>query len=71
MSDPRYPIGKFSIRGPLTAEQRQQSLADIEQTPARLRSALAGLSDSATEHSLPRWWLDARASWRITLPTAT
>jgi len=45
MSDPRYPIGKFSYSSPLTAEQKQQYLADIEQTPARLRAALRGLSD--------------------------
>ena len=45
MSDPRYPIGKFSYSGPLTAEQKQQYLADIEQTPSRLRAALRGLSD--------------------------
>ena len=45
MSDPRYPIGKFSYTGPPTAEQKQQSLSDIEQTPARLRAALRGLSD--------------------------
>ena len=45
MSDPRYPIGKFSYSGPLTAEQKQQCLTDIEQTPARLRAALRGLSD--------------------------
>jgi hypothetical protein len=45
MSDPRYPIGKFSYTGPLTAEQKQQCLTDIEQTPARLRAAVRGLSD--------------------------
>ena len=45
MSDPRYPIGKFSYTGPLTPEQKQQCLTDIEQTPARLRAALGGLSD--------------------------
>jgi hypothetical protein len=45
MSDPRYPIGKFSYAGPPTAAERQQSLADIEETPARLRVALRGLSD--------------------------
>jgi hypothetical protein len=36
MSDPRYPIGKFSYSGPLTAEQKQQCLTDIEQTPGPL-----------------------------------
>jgi len=45
MTDPRYPIGKFSYNGPLTAEQRQQCLHDIEQTPARLRAAVAKLSE--------------------------
>jgi uncharacterized damage-inducible protein DinB len=45
MADPRYPIGKFSYSGPLTEEQKQQYLNDIEQTPARLRAALSGLSD--------------------------
>ena len=45
MPDPRYPIGKFSFDGPLTADQRKQYLNDIEQTPARLRTAVQGLSD--------------------------
>ena len=45
MSDPRYPIGKFSYTGPLSSEQYQQFLADIEQTPARMRAALDGLSE--------------------------
>src|SRR5215467_7194806 len=46
MTDPRYPIGKFSYDGPPTAEQRQEFLTNIEQTPARLRAAVAGLTDS-------------------------
>jgi len=45
MSDPRYPIGKFSYSGPLTAEQKRQYLDDIGQTPARLREAIRGLND--------------------------
>ena len=45
MSDPRYPIGKFSFDGPTTAEQRQAHIDHIEQTPARMRAAVAGLSD--------------------------
>ena len=49
MPDPRYPIGKFSYAGPLTAEQKQQCLTDIEQTPARLRTVLRGLSDQQLE----------------------
>jgi len=45
MSDPRYPIGKFSYDGSLTSEQKMQFIAQIEETPARLRAAVGGLSD--------------------------
>jgi len=45
MPDPRYPIGKFSFDGPLTADQKKQYLNDIDQTPARLRTAVRGLSE--------------------------
>jgi hypothetical protein len=44
MSDPRYPIGKFSYAGPLTSDEKRQCLAHIEQTPTELRAALDGLS---------------------------
>ena len=46
MSDPRYPIGKFSFDGPLSGEQKAQFLDDIEQTPARMREAVRGLSEA-------------------------
>jgi hypothetical protein len=46
MSDPRFPIGKFSYSGPLTAEQKAQHLDNIEQAPANLRAAVRGLSDA-------------------------
>jgi uncharacterized damage-inducible protein DinB len=45
MSDPRFPIGKFSYSGPPTPEQKLQFLDEIEKTPARLRAALQGLSE--------------------------
>jgi hypothetical protein len=44
MSDPRYPIGKFSFEGPLTEVQRKRLIDDIEQAPSGLRSAVQGLS---------------------------
>ena len=44
MSDPRYPIGKFTYEGMQSDVQRIRSIEDIAQTPARLRSALDGLS---------------------------
>lgn len=45
MTDPRFPIGKFSFDGKLTEQQKASFLDDIEQTPARLRAAVRGLSD--------------------------
>jgi uncharacterized damage-inducible protein DinB len=44
--DLRYPIGPFSFDGPLTPDQRARHLARIAATPAALRAAVAGLSDS-------------------------
>jgi len=44
MADPQYPVGKFVYTTPPTEEQRQQMIAEIEQTPARLRAAVQGLS---------------------------
>lgn len=44
-TDPRYPIGNFSFDGTLTPDQKKQYLHDIEQTPARMRTAVSGLSD--------------------------
>lgn len=46
MSDPRYPIGKFSYGGAVSADQKKQFLDEIEQAPARLREAVRGLSDA-------------------------
>ncbi len=49
--DLQYPIGKFawnrSGEGSLPTEaERQQWLADIEEAPAQLRAAVAGLTDA-------------------------
>jgi uncharacterized damage-inducible protein DinB len=46
MNDLRYPIGKFHFDGPLTEEQNRKSLDDIARTPANLRAAVKGLSES-------------------------
>jgi uncharacterized damage-inducible protein DinB len=46
MTDARYPIGRFTHAGRLSAEQKNQCLGEIEQTPARLRAAVRGLSDA-------------------------
>ncbi len=48
--DPRYPIGKFSLPETSTLqtgtrEQRREWIRDIAEAPARLRAAVAGLSE--------------------------
>ncbi|HET9804401.1 MAG TPA: bacillithiol transferase BstA [Candidatus Acidoferrum sp.] len=45
MSDPRFPIGKFSFEGTINEQQKAQYLSDIAQAPALLRAAVKGLSD--------------------------
>jgi hypothetical protein len=49
MSDPRYPIGKFTYDGPPSEQQRSEFINNIEQTPARLRAAIQGLSPQQIE----------------------
>lgn len=49
MSDPRYPIGKFTYAGPPNEAQRQELIAEIERAPAALRVAVAGLSEQQVE----------------------
>lgn len=44
MTDPRFPIGKFSFPGSLTEAQHKQCIADIEATPSALSQAVEGLS---------------------------
>jgi hypothetical protein len=44
MSDPRYPVGKFTYSNPPDEAQRKQFIDDIEKTPAALRAAIKGLS---------------------------
>jgi uncharacterized damage-inducible protein DinB len=44
--DLRYPIGKFHFEGPLTDEQKQKCVDQIEQAPTHLRAAVKGLPDS-------------------------
>lgn len=44
MTDSRYPIGKFEYKGPNTEQQRTKLIAEIEEAPARMRAAVAGLS---------------------------
>ncbi len=41
----RYPIGKFSVKRPISSEQVDSFIADIAALPEQLRKAVAGFSD--------------------------
>jgi hypothetical protein len=45
VTDPRYPIGAFVRPAELNAAARTAAIADIRDTPARLRQALDGLNE--------------------------
>src|SRR5438067_11598542 len=44
--DPRYPIGKFEMPAQVTPARRQEAIEEIAATPAKMRAAARGLSDS-------------------------
>ena len=44
--DPRYPVGEFAMPAQVSAARRQQAIDEIAATPAKLRAAANGLSDS-------------------------
>ena len=46
MTDLQYPIGKFQPEGPLSDERRRDCIAAITETPAAIRTAVAGLSEA-------------------------
>src|SRR5258708_31584072 len=45
VDDFRYPVGKFTYEGSMTPERARKCLTAIAETPARLRAAVAGLTD--------------------------
>ena len=44
MSDPRFPIGPFSLEGAITPERLKGFIDDIAAAPAQFRAAVANLS---------------------------
>jgi uncharacterized damage-inducible protein DinB len=46
MDDLRFPVGKFRYEGPSTDDKKKDLLKQIAQTPAQLRAAIQGLSNS-------------------------
>ena len=47
--DPRYPIGKFQMPKEITPALRQSAMTEIAGTPAKIRAAVKGLTDSQLE----------------------
>jgi len=47
--DLQYPIGKFQWEGAITDKQREELIAQIEQAPAQLRHAVAGLTQEQVD----------------------
>lgn len=45
MSDPRYPIGKFTPQKDPTRETRLRAIQTIDETPERMREAVQGLDE--------------------------
>src|SRR5579864_1069823 len=44
-SDLRYPVGQFQFPDAVSAEERKRYITEIAEAPAKLRSAVGGLSD--------------------------
>lgn len=47
--DPRYPVGTFSMPAGITPVMRQAAIEEIAGAPAKVRSAVAGLTDAQLE----------------------
>src|SRR5438093_6917950 len=81
MTDLRYPIGPFRFEGPAMAGHRALWIDQIEEAPARLREAIAGLDGAQLEtpyrpggwtvrqvvHHLPDSHLNAYIRFRLAL----
>ena len=46
MNDLRFPIGEFHFAGSATAQQKEAFLEDIARTPANMRAAIRGLTET-------------------------
>ena len=73
--DVRYPIGRFNFKDPFRSEDRSLWLAQLAEAPAKMRAAVAGLSDSQldTPYREEGWTVrqvvhhlaDAHVNWYI------
>lgn len=81
MEDLRYPIGNFHYGGVSTPELRKQLIADIAETPARIKDVVSGLTENQLNtpyrpegwtvrqvaHHLPDSHLNAYTRFRLAL----
>lgn len=79
--DPRYPVGKFEQPKEVTPSLRQAAIDEIAATPAKLRTAVAGLKDAQLDtpyreggwtvrqvvHHIPDSHMNAYIRLRLTL----
>lgn len=73
--DVRYPVGPFKFSDPFRSEDRPLFLSQLAEAPAKLRAAVAGLSDAQldTPYRAGGWTLrqvvhhlaDAQVNWYI------
>jgi uncharacterized damage-inducible protein DinB len=73
--DVRYPVGRFDFKDPFRSEDRPLFFAQLAEAPAKLRAAVAGLSDSQLDTPYrPGGWTprqvvhhlaDAQVNWYI------
>ena len=55
MTAPQYPAGPFVPEERYSEDRRQESIAVIQQAPAALRSAVAGLTDAQLDTRYRNW----------------
>ena len=70
MADPRYPIGKFEPPTEVGEADRETFIRQIEETPARLREAVGGLTLRSWRPHTGRA-AGPSGRWSITFPTVT
>jgi uncharacterized damage-inducible protein DinB len=73
--DIRYPVGRFNFKDPFETGDRPRFLAQLAEAPAKLRAAVAGLSDNQLDTPYrPGGWTvrqvvhhlaDAHVNWYI------